>query len=127
AEQQVLNRLIELELQLTRNLGVERIDRGIERGHAIAVADRSEGGGDLRCRRPGLIGDADHERGTATIDYGICELGSNDLAPQPMMLERIGEFFSHRIGKIAAKFEAELGIVGTIRVYVVGIEEGIGV
>jgi hypothetical protein len=65
----------------------------------------------LRGRRAGLIGDADDERGTAAIDHGIGELRGDDLAPQSMVLDRIG--VSATAGEIAAELAAEIGSSGT--------------
>ena len=45
-EQQVLHRLIELELQLAGNLVVERVDLAVERDHAVAVAHGGKRGCD---------------------------------------------------------------------------------
>ena len=42
-EQQVLYRRVEIELQFPVNPIVERVDRGVERGHAVAVAHRGKG------------------------------------------------------------------------------------
>ena len=42
-EQQVLDRGIEIELELAGNLVVEAVDRAIQRGHAVAVAHGGEG------------------------------------------------------------------------------------
>jgi hypothetical protein len=93
--------MIELELQLAGNLRIERVDLGVERGHAVAVAHGGERGGDLRRRRAGLIADAHDERGTAAIDHGIGELRGDDFAPQPMLLDRIREFLGDGGRKIA--------------------------
>ena len=75
-----------------RHLAVERVDLVVERRHVVAVAHRGEGGGDGGRRRAGLVGDPHHQRRPAAVDHRIGELRRDDLAPQPVLLQRVGKF-----------------------------------
>ena len=72
-EQQILHRGVEIELKLAGNLVVEAVDRGVQRGHAVAVADGGERRGNGGRRRAGLVGDAHDQRRAAPIDHRIGE------------------------------------------------------
>ena len=98
-EQQILHRGVEIELHLAGDPVVERVDLGVERGHAIAVAHGGEGRGDCGGRGAGLVGDAHDQRRPAAIDHRIGELRRDDFAAQPMMLERVGIPFGDFRGK----------------------------
>ena len=66
----------------------------VERGHAVAVAHRGEGGRDRGRRGAGLVGDAHDERRAAAVDHRVGELRGDDLAAQPVLLERVGELLA---------------------------------
>ena len=110
-EEQVLDRRVEIELHFPGYAVVEAVDRGVERGHAVAVAHDGEGRGDGGRRGAGLVGDAHDERRPAAIDHRVGELGGDDLAAQPMMFERVGETRADRLGKITAELAAEIRVV----------------
>ena len=47
-------------------------------------------------RSAGLVGDAHDERRPAAVDHRIGELRRDDIAPQPVLLERVGKALDHR-------------------------------
>ena len=65
--------------------------------------------------------------GAAAIDHRIGELRGDDLAPQPVMLERVGESLRHRLREIAAELAAEIGIVRHRRLQQLAVERELGV
>ena len=126
-EQQVLHGGVELELHLAGDLAVERVDLLVERRHVVAVAHRGEGEGDRRRRRAGLIGDPHHERRPAAVDHRVGKLRRDDLAPQPVLLQRVGEFLRDQLREIAAELAAEIGIVRHVGIEQIGVERELGV
>ena len=42
----------------------------------------------------GLVGDPHHQRRPAAVDHGVGELRRDDLAPQPVLLQRVGKFLA---------------------------------
>ncbi len=110
-EQQFLHRGVKFELQHAGHAVVELVDLAVERGHAVAVAHRREGERDVGRGRAGLVGDPDHERRPAAVDDRVGELRRDDLAPQPMLRDRIGKPFRHRVREIARQFARQVGVV----------------
>src|SRR6185437_15924983 len=67
------------------------------------------------------------ERRTAAIDHRISELGGDDFATQPMMLQRVGEMRADLLGEIAGKLAAEIAIVRHRRYKEIFVERKLGV
>ena len=110
-EQEVLHRRVEFELQFPRNPVVEAVERGVERGHAIAVAHGGKGRCDGRGRGAGLVGNANDQRRPAAVDHGIGEPGGDDFPVQAMVSERVGKTLGDGFRKITAEFAGKIGIV----------------
>ena len=78
--------------------------------------------------RAGLVGDAHDQRCAAAVDHRIGQLRGDDLAPQPMRVQRVVVALRHFLGEIALQLAPEIGIVRHARVeqFVVERELGIG-
>ena len=126
-EQQILHRGVKAELHVARHLVVERVDLGVELDHAVTVAHAGKGGGDGRGARAGLVGDAHDERGAAAVDHRIGELRGDDLAPQPVLMQRVGEALGHFLGEIAVELAPQIRIVRHRAVEQFAVERQLGV
>ena len=125
--QQPLHGGIEIELEGAGNLVVEPVDLGVERDHAVAVAHGGKRRGDAGRGRTGLVFDPHHELRPAAIDDRIGELRGDDLAAQPVLLERVGELFDDRAGEIALQLAPEIGIVGNVGLQQLVLERELGI
>src|SRR5262249_18385286 len=76
-EQEILHGRIKVELQLAGDTIVEIVDGAVERGHAVTVAHGREGAGDGGRRCASLVGNAHDQRGAATVDHRVAELGGD--------------------------------------------------
>ncbi len=65
--------------------------------------------------------------GAAAVDHRVGELGGDDLAAQPVLLERVGEALGDRGRKIAQQLAPEIGIVRHRRVEQLGVERELGI
>ena len=65
--------------------------------------------------------------GAAAVDHRIGELGGDDLAPQPVLLERIREPLGNLRREIAQQLARQIGIVRHGRVEQLGVERELGV
>ena len=88
-----------VELHLARHLAVERVDLVVERRHVVAVAHRGEGRGDVGGARRRSGRRCARQRRPAAVDHRIGELRRDDLAAQPVLLQRVGNFCAITFGK----------------------------
>ena len=110
--QEILNRGVEAELQLTVDLVIERINRLVQPLEAVAFVHRHEGLGDGGHVGIRLVDQARDASRAAAIDHGIGEIGRDDLPPKAMVFHRIGEFVPNLVREVLGQFAGEIGIVG---------------
>ncbi len=67
------------------------------------------------------------KRRAAAIDHRIGELGGDDLAPQPVRLQRVRVTLGHLLREIAVQLAAEIGIVRHVAVEQFAVERQLGV
>ena len=126
-EQQILYGGIEIKLRVAGNLVVEPVDFAVESDQVVAVAHGREGGGDGRGRGAGLVGNTHDQRGAAAVDHRVRELRRDDLAPQPMRVQRVVIVLRHFLGEIALELAPEIGIVRHRAVEQIAKERELGI
>src|SRR4030095_1636080 len=110
-QQEILHRCIKVELNLAGDLVVERVDFAVQFNQIVAVADRGKGGGDSRRSGPGLVGNTHNHRCPTAVYHRIRQLGCNDLAPQPVYMQRVRITLRHFPGELTHEVAAQVGVV----------------
>ena len=94
------------------DLEVERLDVGPEPPHVEHVPRDGAGACDIGGARAGVLPQAEHEGRAGAVDYAVRHPRGDDLAPQSVLFEPVGEALGQRVREVVGQLAVSAGSSG---------------